>query len=195
MYLSTKGSKFKVQCFGFLAIVMLTSCSQTTRINDRAFYNIDSLVSRQITVVSNRELTKTAEINGKKDETTFVPDSLQWNNELDIFRQIDQVNKASFRDAYVVSDTKDINSNLTVREIKSTQDIPVTLLKLYYLGTPVDLRRIEATLQEQNTLYVNKRIMILEFDDRQTLDRYSITGHQKMLMDDSVTFSIDGTIK
>jgi hypothetical protein len=176
------------------SVIFLSSCSEQKAVSTKTFYNIDSLVNSQVQSLGNHELVKTVEINGKQEQTRFVPDSLQWTNELDIFMQIDQVNKASFRDAYIVSDSRDTNSNLTLREIKAQRETPVPLMRLYYLNTPSDLWRVEATLQEENALYVNERKMVLEFEG-QKLHRYSIEGVQKMVMDDSVKFAIRGQIE
>lgn len=180
-----------------LAIVFLSSCSQRESAGTKAFYDIDSLITLQLKSLDGYTLNKSVEIDRKKEETTFVPDSLQWVNELDIFRQLDQLNKASFRDAYVVTDTRDTNSNLMVREVKATRPVPVSLVRFYYLRTPEDLRRIEAEWTEENPLYVNKRNMTMElerFNDVHLVHRYRIEGFQKMVMSDSVHFVIAGEV-
>jgi hypothetical protein len=181
------------------AIVFLTGCTQQTSRSPKSFYDIDSLVALQIETLKNAgyELNKSVEIDGQKEQITFVPDSLQWVHELDVFRQLDQVNKASFRDAYVVTDRRDINSNLMVREVKANRPVPVSLVRFYYLRTPEDLRKIEATWTEENTLYVNTRTMTMElerFNDVHLVHRYRVEGFQKMVMSDSVHFVISGEV-
>jgi len=217
MYLSTKGrstsdvrgstecslverrtSNFELWAL-VLAIVVLSSCSERKSVATKSFYDIDSLVTLQINALKSTSyaLNKSVEIDGEKEQTRFVPDSLQWVNELDIFRQVDQINKASFRDAYVVSETRDTNSNLTVREIRAQRPIPVSLVKFYYLRTPDDLRKIEATWTEENALYTNTRKMVMElerFNDVHLVHRYRIEGFQKMVMNDSVRFVIAGEV-
>lgn len=170
-------------------IVLLSSCSQKQSGSTKPFYDIDSLITSQIQSLQGFQLNKSVEIDGKKEQTTFAPDSLQWAHELDIFRQVDQINKASFRDAYVVTDTKDVNSNLTVRELKANRPVPVSLVRFYYLRTPKDLRKIEASLMEENSLYVNDRRMMIELGKS-----YRIEGIQKMMMSDSVKFVIEGNV-
>lgn len=182
-----------------LFAVVLIGCSQQKQPGTKTFYNIDSLVSLQINSLKNAgyELNKSVEIDGRTEKTTFVPDSLQWVHELDVFRQLDQVNKASFRDAYVVTDTRDTYSNLMVREIKANRPVPVSLVRFYYLRTPDDLRKIEAVWSEENALYVNKRNIIMElerFNDVHLVHRYRVEGIQKMVMSDSVHFVISGEV-
>ncbi len=172
-----------------LAIVLFSACSEKQSVSTKTYYDIDSLVTLQIKSLQGLQLHKSVEIDGKKEQTTFTPDSLQWAHELDIFRQLDQINKSSFRDAYVVTDTKDVNSNLTVRELRANRPVPVSSVRFYYLGTPKDLKRIEASLMEENSLYVNERTMTIELGKS-----YRIEGIQKMVMSDSVKFVVEGNV-
>jgi hypothetical protein len=189
-----------MRIFLFLTIAaIITGCSEEKAVGTKAFFNIDSLVSFQVQHLKGRyELNKFVQIDGKEEHTRFVPDSLQWANELDIFRQIDQVNKAAFRDAYVVSDSRDTNSNLTVRELKAQgDDTPVSVVRFFYLRDPADIRKIEATMREENALYVNTRQLTMEFEPAnsiQLIQRYRIEGIQKMVMSDSVRFVIAGEV-
>ena len=172
-----------------LFVFVLIGCSQQKQATTKTFYDIDSLVTKQIAALKGDQLSKSAEINGKSEQITFAPDSLQWARELESFRQLDQINKASFRDAYVVTDTRDTNSNLMVRELKSNRLVPVSSVKLYYLGTPNNLKRIEGTWTEENSLYVNERHVTMELGVS-----YRIEGSQKMIMSDNVDFVITGEI-
>ncbi|MEJ0031156.1 MAG: hypothetical protein WDO15_12610 [Bacteroidota bacterium] len=172
-----------------MAIVLFSACSEKQSVSTKTYYDIDSLVTLQIKSLQGLQLHKSVEIDGKKEQTTFTPDSLQWAHELDIFRQLDQINKSSFRDAYVVTDTKDVNSNLTVRELRANRPVPVSSVRFYYLGTPKDLKRIEASLMEENSLYVNERTMTIELGKS-----YRIEGIQKMVMSDSVKFVVEGNV-
>jgi hypothetical protein len=192
MFSLTKGATF---CVLSATLLTLAGCVEKKSAPQKSFYNIDSLVSSQVHLLRSRELNKTVSIDDKEENNRLVPDSLQWANELDIFRLIEQVNKASFRDAYVVSDVRDTNSNLIVREIKAQREVPVPMMRLFYLRTPNDLRRIEATLVEENALYTNSRRMVLELDRNHELHRYRVDGIQKMTVGDSVRFTIYGTIE
>jgi len=183
-----------------IVLVFLSGCAGAPSAQKKTFYNVDSLISFQVNQLKGRyELNKLVEIDGTKEQTRFVPDSLQWAGELQVFRQIDQINKGAFRDAYVVNDMRDVNSNLTVREIKAQggADVPVSVVKFFYLRDLSDLRRIEATLLEENTLYVNTRRLTIEFEPANSihlLQRFRIEGLQKMVMNDSVRFVIAGEI-
>lgn len=180
-------------------MIVVSGCAQNKQdAQSKTFFNFDSLVNTEIQTLKNRfELSKFVEIDGKQEQTRFVPDSLQWAQELEIFRQLDAVNKASFRDAYVTSEMRDTNSNLTIREIKAQDEAPVSLVRFYYLRTPNDIRKIEATWFEENALYTNTRRMTMELESTSSgkvLHRYRVEGIQKMVMDDSVHFVIAGEV-
>lgn len=183
-----------------IVLVLFAACKGSPTAGNKPFYNLDSLVTFQVDHLKGKyELNKFVEIDGKSEQTRFVPDSLQWAGELEIFRQIDQINKAAFKDAYVMNDLRDTNSNLTIREVKAQgeTDVPVSVVRFFYLRDPSDLRKIEATLQEENTLYVNTRRLTIEFEPAigaHLVQRYRIEGLQKMVMDDSVRYVIAGEI-
>lgn len=182
----------------FTAALAFFSCSEERSASQRSFFNIDSLISFQVNHLKGRyELNKVVEIDGKEEHTRFVPDSVQWARELDIFRQLEQVNKAAYRDAYDVRERRDTNSNLTVREIKLRpgSKAPVLGLELYYLNDPADLRRISAVVGTENALYTKLETFILEFEavnGIHLVQRYRIEGTQKMVADDVVHFVIAG---
>jgi hypothetical protein len=96
-----------------------------------------------------------------------------------------------------VNDVRDVNSNLTVREIRAQGDAPVSLVRFFFLRDPGDIRRIEATLVEENALYTNTHRLTLEFEPANSIrlvQRFRIEGLQKMVMNDSVRFVIAGEI-
>lgn len=170
-------------------------CAERQTVTQKPLYNIDSVLTAQVSVLKKHELKKSVTINGKNEDTKLTPDSLQWADELEIFKAIDQVNKASFRSAYVVNDTRDTNSNLMIREIKAQGEVPVSFLKLYFLKSLKDVRKIEASLVEDNSLYTDTRKLTLEFERSHVLQKYRIEGSQKMVMNDSVNFVIEGAIE
>jgi hypothetical protein len=187
-------------CLFLLVIVMVTGCIDKPKGQKKLFYNLDSLVTFQVDHLKGKyELNKFIQMGTAKEEARFVPDSTQWARELQIFRLIDQVNRPAFRDSYVVNDLRDTNSNLTVREIKAKveTEVPVSVVRFFYLRDISDLRRIEAILQDGNALYMNQRKLTMEFEAANSIhlvQRYRIEGQQKMVMDDSIRFVIAGEI-
>lgn len=183
--------------------VIVFACQQQQKDTARkTFYDFDSLVNAQVTYLSmtSSALHKEASI----DDTTEVVDvpkidSAAWAEELDIFRQLDLVNKPIFRADYVVRDgLHDTGSNLLIREITSSaKEVPLPVLKIYYEGSIKNVRKIEGLYNEKNALYSGSRYLSMELNNvynKTILTSYSITGGQKMIMGDSVQFKIMGTI-
>lgn len=183
----------------YLPIVVLAmallSCQQNETAT-RKFFDMDSLIDRQLNYLKGAKasLTKSASIDNASDQSTFTPDSAEWANELEVFRNLELINKPIFAEAYLITDgKKDINSNLTVRSIIAKRDVPIKFFKIYYQDAPHKIRKIEASLSEQNSLYFTTRTFVIELNDikgQMVLDKYSIQGVQKMILRDSVRFLI-----
>lgn len=176
---------------------VLASCTESSK---KADFYFDSLVTSQVKVLSlaKASISKQASIDGNQDETTFTPDSTLWESELDIFRQLGIYERPAYNDAYEMKDgIPDEKSNLTVRSYHSLKSIPIRDLKFYYHDQFHHLKKIEATYQEKNTLYTTWRSLQMEFDEvngKSVLSSYTITGVQKMVLSDSVKFSIHSKV-
>lgn len=185
--------------FFLIAVIACVSCNQTNLKYDKPYFDFDSLINTQIAslVKANASLSKTVSLDGKSDQSTMKTDSAILAHELDVFRQLDVINKPLYRDAYEISDgEKDSRSNLLVRKYKSKNPSPVPFVNFYYQNDFHHLKKIESYYVENNTLYLTKRNLQLEFDDTSgtlLLTRYELTGTQKMILSDSVKFSIAGS--
>lgn len=170
--------------------------------NDQKFYAVDSLVTAQISYLNHAKakLEKEAILDGtKQDIILSIEDSLMWEKELDIFRQLEVINKPVSRGSYLVDDgLYDPGSNLTVKAFTALEDLPVRSLRIFYQEKLEKPRKIEAVLQEETTLYESLRLMTMEFrqvNNKTILTSYSIQGGQQMIMADSVAFSIKGRVQ
>jgi hypothetical protein len=190
-----------IRCF---LIVMLTTSvlsSCLTGKEESSFYPIDSLVTKQLTELTDRNarLSKSAVVHGKSDSITYTPkDTIEWGKELGVFRQLELINKPVNHGSYLVEDNlKDPASNLTVKSFTSTEELPVRYMKIFYQTSVSRPRKIEALYDEANSLYKSSRLLFMEFsqiNNKTVLTSYSIDGGQKMIMGDSVTFLIKGNI-
>lgn len=188
--------------FFFLGIVfVLVSCNKTNQVYNKPYVDFDSLINSQITslVKVKASLTKSVMLDGKSDHSTVKIDSSIVAHELDVFRQLDFINKPLYRNGYEVIDgEKDTRSNLTTRKYKSKNPSPIPIVIFYYHNDFSNIIKIESVYQEDNTLYSTRRELLLEFDDAsgiKLLTRYSLKGMQKMILNDTVLFSIEGSFK
>jgi len=177
----------------------VSGCKQQV-IKQKSYLNVDSLISSQIDYLrhSKASLTKEASIGGKTSVSTTLLDSTSWSHELDVFRQLDLINRPTYRDAYSVTDrVKDSKSNLLIKSYEAQAGSPVPYLRLYYMETPLRLKRLEAFYQETNSLYGSQRKLAMYFEGDQGkphLKSYSIEGDQKLMLSDSVHYTIRAEI-
>jgi hypothetical protein len=181
------------------ASCIIVSCTTETQ-RTQNFYNIDSLIAVQVDLLLARKagLNKKASLNNVEKVTTTVPAGVsQWKNELDIFMELDAINKPMNKESYKVDTYADPRSNLKVKSFKTELDLPVKYLLVYYHQTLKDVRKIEAEYNETNTLYSSSRFLTMEFQnisDQTIVTSYSVNGGQKMFLDDSVEYKINATI-
>lgn len=179
--------------------VVLSSCNQGTQTSK--LYNIDSLLSQQVQLLAagKPKLQKHAVLGNNNDTLTYVPDSAAWSRELEIFRQLEAMNKPVNRPNYLVDDNLyDPGSNLTVKAFTALEPLPVRSVRVFYDTDIQKPRKIEAIYDEENTLYKSSKNLVLEFqqiNNKTLLTSYSIDGGQKMILSDSVTFSVKGRIQ
>ena len=183
---------------GIVILLLVSSCAQTEVEYKKSYFDFDSLVTQQVKTLAKSKWKKVSTLNNKVDTVFIQPDSLQWSNELDAFRQLDAINKPVLKDNYTVEEKKDIHSNLTVRNFKlrvnSNKKLktPVPFVDFYYFNQPSDLRKIVAVYEESNSLFTSRRQLSLEFEEgnSKNLIGYKISGFQKMMLTDSVLLNI-----
>jgi len=179
--------------------VLLISCNQKSLKYDKPYFDFDSLVNNQVQQMAwaKVSLRKKIFLNGKQDSAIFLPDTTQWKHELDAFQQLDLINKPLFKGNYEASDQQDDHSNLVVRALTTKMKSPVPEVKFFYQDGQKKLKRIESVFNESNVLYSTSRKLTLEFEEQQgvaLISKYRVQGFQKMILSDSVAFSIDGKL-
>lgn len=162
---------------------------------------MDSILNKQTKFLANSKakLTKKASIDGENETKSYTPKSdTAWAYELDIFAELNDINKPANAGKYRTEEgVKDMNSNLLIYTIESTEKLPVVFLKVYYLDNLSNIRRIEGLYREESSLLKNSRQLSMEFqniNNKIVLTSYSIAGGQKMLLGDTVQFSVNGMV-
>lgn len=182
-----------------ISAVLLTACNKQNEKYDKAYFDFDSLVNAQVDVLAKAHstLAKSVSLDGKVDQSSHATDSTLLAQELDVFRQLDLINKPLYRNTYEVIDgEKDTQSNLRVKRYKAKTPAPIAFVTFYYHDDFTQIKKIESVYQENNSLYATKRQLQLEFDDStgaMVLSKYRMTGSQKMILSDSVKFTIEAS--
>jgi hypothetical protein len=194
-WLTNKQASGVLCCF----ILALAACNQATESN--SLYAVDSLVSKQVQYLTeaHARLKKQANVGTEGEDVTIVPkDTNEWNNELAIFRQLDQINKPVNRNDYVATNGEDDPaSNLIVKSFATNEDLPVKYFKIYYQQSLNSPRKIEGLLVDSTLLSRSSKLLTMEFaqlHNKTVLTSYSIYGGQKMILGDTITYNIKGEI-
>lgn len=189
-----------MRIFASGALILLCACQAQPDLR-KTYIDIDSLMSAQVTLLTAAKgtLQKETQVNSSRGSATIVPDSLGWADELDVFRQLDVINRPTYRNSYKVIDgDRDENSNLLVKSYTSLGKSPVALLRLYYLNDLKHLKKITARYNDANKLFALERHLEMHFDDRNgvpLLSSYRIEARQKIIFSDSVRYNIQSAIE
>ncbi|HEV8511953.1 MAG TPA: hypothetical protein VGQ59_01675 [Cyclobacteriaceae bacterium] len=184
---------------GVVSAALLVSCNQKNLKYDKPYFDFDSLVNHQVHQIASAKarVIKKTFLNVKNDSTILSPDTTQWKRELDAFQQLDVINKPLFKGGYQANNKEDDHSNLIVRSFSTKMKSPVPEVKFFYQGGFKKLKRIESVFNESNVLYSTSRKLTLEFEEQQgmaMISKYRVQGFQKMILSDSVKFSIEGKL-
>jgi len=185
--------------FGVACVVLLFSCNRQNLKYDKSYFDFDSLVNNQVQQIASAKarVIKKTFLNGKNDSTILLPDTTHWKHELDAFQQLDVINKPLFKGNYQAINQEDDHSNLLVRSFTTKMKSPVPEVKFFYQDGYMKLKRIESVFNESNVLYSTSRKLTLEFEEQQgmaMISKYRVQGFQKMILSDSVKFSIEGKL-
>jgi hypothetical protein len=184
----------------FAALVGLVSCQKPSTQNQGLLFNVDSLINYQINSLQQRKpvLHKLTVAGDELNETVLENTKVDWAKELEMFRVISVINKPIYRSAYAITITPDIRSNLTVKSWTAIQDVPVRIIKVYYLDDPHQIRRLEVYLKDENFVFSSHRTLKLLFGSLESppqLQEYSISVYQKFVWDMPHNFSLRGQIQ
>lgn len=133
-----------------LLLLLFGSCSQQEKSSDK-IYDFENLIDHQVSQLSQqaRVLGKTSQVSGTKSDTTFLPSGAGWRSELEVFRELEIINKPIYRNEYSIQDpVKDTQSNLKVRQYLSA-NAPITNLRFYYHNDFSGLKKLKPPLQKR----------------------------------------------
>ena len=185
-----------VQGLVLIAAAFFTAGCEDRNSTADLYYPVDSLITAQIGLLTNAgaSVRKVATMGKEANTIVFTPDSIAWVKEMEIFRSLAGINKPINQGVYETHAEQDKKSNLNVLSFVALQeDLPVEYLKVYYSESPQNLRVVEGSVKESNSMYKGKRLLTLEFQDikgKVFLSGYSVIGGQKMVLADSVIYSI-----
>jgi hypothetical protein len=183
----------------WLLVFLLGACTQEQTVTKK-YFDFDKLIDEQISLLAgqHRTLVKAASLGAAPKDSVFRPSKQGWERELEAFRLLENINKPAFQNLYTVQDAlADPQSNLKIHQFSSDK-ARVALVRLYYHDNLSRLKKIECVLFQKNLLYANSDQLTMLFDEengKNVLTGYTMHGYQKMILGDTVRFTVRGTIE
>jgi hypothetical protein len=181
-----------------IAFVSVSCGSDETTV--ALFYPVDSLLDNQVRQLtrSRATLSKIARMGQEESAAEYIPaDTTGWQKELEVFYQINAINKPVNKSSYSIENRRDESTGLQLKTFYSSEEVPVRMLKVYFRDTPLLPDMIEASVTEVNSMFKGTRNLQLKFaqeNDNIVLTGYTIDGGQKMFLADSVRYNIKGSV-
>lgn len=146
------------------------------------YLDFETLQLQQAGILKGLGVEKRVSLDDKQELQQFKYDSTDWVKELDFLSDINpnQAQYVGAFDEWVDADT----IKLTLKAGESDG-----LKQLFYLHSEEGIRFIHALFHEEKDVYVHHRNIILNFEEGRLLD-YRISGYQKMIFNDTVTFEV-----
>ena len=184
-----------------LLFLLLTACSgNNAPIVEKAkvekFYDLQGLISDQVATLSRDKptITKNVSIAGK--EETYVGQEIDWEKELTLFMESD-INKPTLISQYEINEyiNQDGDSVLEYQQIdeKASGVLKMKITKSNQSNHP---QMITIETRKNNALFASSVNMKLQLGKEETprIESYEIQGFEKILLKDTLTFSIHGNL-
>ncbi len=181
--------KFRT-AFGFAVLSGLLGCGlPTERGKTQGYFNLDSALTVQVTSLasSGASIEKKAQIDGKEEVRTYVPDSAGWVEEFDFIREFDP-SQPRYQNAFRIEQQNEQTRYVRIEEGTGLRSFLITR------GVNNEILQIAGTIEEKASIYSLMRVFRLEFD-QQRVTEILFSGNQKMVSQDSITFEIGSRIK
>jgi hypothetical protein len=182
----------------FIAVLLffvLSACIGEQKPENKVtkYYDLKGLLNEQAGEMGRKGLTiqKEVQLNGKNESSQSRPDSLQWTEELESFYQLD-LNKTVYRDAYEIEE-KELEEGKKLSYVaKNPKKVAVEEMQLFF-DQQQRLRELQAIYREKNQLYEARKKLTAKFrplGQHIQLAEYSEEGLQKLVMSDSLSYSL-----
>lgn len=184
-----------------ILIIAITAggCENTAQKSRRfsAYYDIDSLINSQLDLLSGMavRVNKGAELNSRRDSSSYMTDSLRLAQELNAFRKAN-INKPANEGLYTIENSsQDSFRRVAYFPADKDQDLEVQYVYLHFKDDR--LMKIEAHVVEDHWLYDSDRVLTLTMSDKNEpafINFYQIKGSQKMIFRERANFVVEGSI-
>ena len=178
-----------MRAFNFFVLFFLSACSNFNEVKKiSTYYNIDSLLSSQIIILSNsNNLKKEVMWNSISEKSNFSPLNFDWKKELNVFNQID-INQPSNKIAYEISSK---NNLIEYKKLVGEEGIISILITFDSNDKP---KSIIAYGIKKNLLFNSYRNYKLSFDSIGNLTNYIFEDKQIRIFNDTLLYKVSGNV-
>ena len=183
-----------------LAGIIFASCENTAQESRRfsVYYDVDSLINAQLNLLADIEpirIKKVAKLNGEKEVTDYLTDSLSLAQEFNVFRKAN-INKPAYEGTYLVNEIQS-DSGRVIEYLPKENANNIEVQSVHFFYEDDQLVKIEAHVVEDHWLYDSDRTLTISLNENSSpayIDHYQIRGTQKMILRDRVQFTIEGVV-
>ncbi|HAA15800.1 MAG TPA: hypothetical protein DCE41_30455 [Cytophagales bacterium] len=183
---------------GAVLFGLLLGCQpeSTTEEVEKPYFDLSGFLDLQVEQLSSidLQLNKSTLLGEDTDQFSSVLQKEEWDQEFRFFYEVD-INQSILLDQYAPSLQKNGGAMITRYSPKETMENGVQWLEIIQTGGVVT--QVSAFTFDKNALYTTQRMLEMNFEDKggkAHLTDYEVKGFQKMVLKDTVNYSIQGTV-
>lgn len=173
-----------------LVFILALGCGENRQstVTLKVYFDLDSLLDQQVALLSEKKvlLSKEVAMDDQKETLELQPGSAEWESEFVIIRDFN-LNKSYYVGAYGTA----ANADYIQYKLEDDIDAPVKVFEVFKANGQVE--RIVSNYYEDKSIYQHRRNLELTFENGQ-LSAYQIRGFQKMILKDTIQYTISGKI-
>jgi hypothetical protein len=163
------------------------------------YFDVQGFLDRQMQHLNQvqPEVHKTV-LDQQGEEERQTVRHLNWERELELFREVD-LNRPALRDYFTVTRHTDPATGHTTERYER---VPGAYTNIRYLEVELDanrqLRHLQAATQQDNALFYTQRQLQLSTNAVQgqpRLSHYRVSGVQKLILTDSVHYTLEAQVR
>jgi hypothetical protein len=161
------------------------------------YYALNQVIDAEIKslTTANAGLYKQVALDDKKEEMLLLPSQLKWSNELALFKDIN-LNKPAWQ-GYIKTETTPIANGELVVYTAQKADIPFRRVLMVF-NAAKQLDSLAVDLETENEITHTVRTLTAAWENTEAnhhLKKYSINGFQKVLLNDTLFYKVNGEVR
>ncbi|MFT6865498.1 MAG: hypothetical protein ACJA08_000319 [Cyclobacteriaceae bacterium] len=172
--------------FSIILLMVVFACTKPKAALE-VYFDLGSLLDEQAIglLASQAKLEKKISIGDQSETQIFSPDSTQWVEQFELLKDFSP-SSSLYVGAFEVT-------KLENEEVYLPKDSLKTPLKYFSVSENMEGRVITAESQVEKGIYSDNKKMRIVFK-RGVMDGYTVTGYQKMMLKDTLRYTIEAKV-